>query len=74
MSTFYYLVCDEHKAISRVIGGRSFPARWWSNDEGELEEFLDAHGDCDPNPVLISEHDGRADDYTELATPRKEHE
>jgi hypothetical protein len=68
LSTYYYLACDRHKVVSRVIGGRSFPHRWWSNDEGELETFLEAHGDCKPLPVLISEHDARADDYTECSS------
>lgn len=67
MSTFYYLACDKHKVVSRVIGGRSFPHRWWSNDEGELEAFLEAHGDCKPNPVLVSEHDDARMDYEELS-------
>jgi hypothetical protein len=66
MSTYYYLVCDQHKAVSQVIGGRSFPHRWWSNDGGEIESFLAEHADCKPNPQLVSEHDGRTDDYAEV--------
>jgi len=68
MSTFYYLICDSHRVQSRVIGGRSFPHRWWSNDDGELEQFLETHGDCHPNPVLVSEHDSRTDEYDQLPT------
>lgn len=74
MSTYYYAVCDTHKVVSRVIGGRSFADRWWSNDDGELEQFLEAHGSCKPCPQIISEHDGRADDYEELERPAPEHD
>lgn len=66
MSTYYYAVCDKHRIVSDVIGGRSFPARWWSNDGGELEAFLEAHAGCEPRPRIISEHDPESDDYTEL--------
>lgn len=65
MSTFYYAVCDKHRVHSWVLGGRSFPDRWWSNDEGELEDFLREHGDCKPAPQIVSEHDERTDDYAE---------
>jgi hypothetical protein len=66
VSTYYYLVCEEHKVVSEVIGGRSFPARWWSNDNGELERFLEAHGDCKPAPLLLNEYDDRTFEYPEI--------
>jgi hypothetical protein len=66
MSTFYYLICDRHRAHSRVIGGRSFPHRWWSNDGRELEDFLEAHADCKPYPYLVSEHNDRTLEYDEM--------
>jgi hypothetical protein len=65
MSTYYYAVCDTHRVVSRILGGRSFPERWWANDEGELEHFLREHGDCKPNPQIVSEHDDRTLDYAE---------
>lgn len=66
MSIFYYLACDRCTVVSRVIGGRSFPDRWWSNDEGELEAFLQDHASCAPNPVLVSEHDDARMAYEEM--------
>lgn len=59
MSTWYYLVCDCHRVHSGILGGRSFPARWWMqpDDHGRLAAFLEAHHDC--KPVLLSEHDDR---------------
>lgn len=66
MSTWYYAVCDKHKAVSRIIGGRSYPQRWWSNDGGELEDFLQAHADCSPCPQIVNEDDDRCDAYTEV--------
>ena len=75
MSTYYYLVCDIHRAASEVIGGRSFPNRWWANDEGELEAFLELHAGCEPRPQLVSEHDDRAYEYDKVkrvASPSKE--
>lgn len=72
MSTYYYLACDKHKAASDVIGGRSFPDRWWSNDEGELEAFLGAHADCEPRSQLISEHDERSEAYERVSAAVRE--
>lgn len=66
MSTYYHAVCDQHRVVSRVLGGRSYPARWWSNNEGELADFLEVHGDCKPAPQIVSEYDDRTIDYTEL--------
>lgn len=66
MSTYYYLVCDGHKIVSDVIGGRSFPDRWWQNDGGELPIFLREHGNCEPPPRLVSEHEDVVYEYTEL--------
>lgn len=72
MSTYYLAVCDEHRVVSRVLGGRSFPGRWWRNDNGELEQFLREHGDCDPPPQIISEHDDRNVDYAEMPEEARE--
>lgn len=66
MSTYYYLACDAHKAVSGVIGGRSFPDRWWSEDGDALADFLEAHARCEQSPVLVSEHDERLSDYEEV--------
>lgn len=65
MSTFYYAVCDAHRAVSDVIGGRSFPDRWWQNDAGELAAFLRAHGGC-ARLEIVPEHDDRSTDYDEV--------
>ena len=59
MSTWYYLVCDRHKVYSHILGGRSFPDRWWMQEDrnGALADFLEAHNAC--KPVLVSEADER---------------
>ena len=64
MSTYYYAICDEHRAVSDVIGGRSFPDRWWQNDGDELAAFLEAHNAC--RMEIVSEHDDRSTDYIEV--------
>lgn len=66
MSTYYYAICTKHEVSSRILGGRSFPNRWWSNDGGELEQFLEIHGDCKPPPLIVSEHDERTLDYAQM--------
>lgn len=65
MSTFYYAVCDRCRVVSKVLAGRSFPNRWWTNDEGEFEAFLEQHGGCTALR-LVSEHDDVTLDYREI--------
>lgn len=63
MSTYYHAICTTHRAASGVIGGRSFPDRWWQDDGRELADFLEAHAECRPEPLIVNEHDSRLDDY-----------
>jgi hypothetical protein len=71
VSTYYYLLCEQHKVSSHVIGGRAFPDRWYSTSRGELEQFLADHADCKPNPILVNEHDDRVDDWDRYPYPEE---
>lgn len=55
MSTYYFLICDHHRAVSGVIGGRSFPDRWWTEPNIDIGSFLCAHEGCEAR--VASEHD-----------------
>lgn len=69
MSTYYYAACDAHRVVSEVLGGRSFPDRWWQNDGNELANFLREHAECKPAPRIVSELDKRVDAYTREDDP-----
>ena len=57
MSTYYYLACDTHSIRSSIVGGRSFPHRWWADpDHGALADFMEDHAECEPSPRLVSEY------------------
>lgn len=66
MSTYYYAVCHEHKVRTGVIAGRSFPQRWWDEDDSRLGLFLAEHAECDRRPVIVSEHTVEADEYAKF--------
>lgn len=66
MSEYVVAVCREHRAVSRVIGGRQLGG-WFANDDGELVDFLEAHGACS-GLEIVSEHDGRAEQYDVVPT------
>lgn len=63
MSTYYYLACDEHHTISEIVARVNLMADWNLVPFG-LERFLSEHGSC--KPVLITEHDDRADTYEKV--------
>lgn len=71
MSTYYYLVCDAHRVMSGVIGGRSFPDRWWGEDD-RVAPFLREHAECLPNPRLVSEHDDVTLEYDAMPVEEDE--
>lgn len=64
MSTYYYLVCDTHRARS-FVGRESFLGDMKPSPSG-LKRFLEDHAHCTPSPVLVTEHDDRTTDYQEV--------
>lgn len=63
MSTYYYLVCEEHKVVSEIVARQGLLADWQVNPFG-LEHFLSNHSSC--KPTLVTEHDERVDDYEKV--------